>query len=123
QPMFASWPRQSLQEEVFGDHIAGENFFVHLKELMGRQDSEDLADILEVFQLCLLLGFRGRYALSGDGGTEQLLNAVQQKILRIRGGHGPLSPAWRLPTDEVMPTTRDPWVPRLAAVTGGSFVL
>ena len=69
QPMFASWPRQSLQEEVFGDHIAGENFFVHLQDLMARQDSQDLADILEVFLLCLLLGFRGRYAVQGEAGT------------------------------------------------------
>lgn len=122
QPMFASWPRQSLQEEVFGDHIAGENFFVHLRELMGRQDSEELADILEVFQLCLLLGFRGRYALSAEGGTEQLLGAVQQRILRIRGGYGPIAPAWALPADEMMPSSRDPWVPRLAAAAGGSFL-
>jgi len=122
QPMFASWPRQSLQEEVFGDHVAGENFFAHLQDLLARQDSEDLADILEVFQLCMLLGFRGRYATSAEGGTERLLAAVQQKIMRIRGGHGPLSPAWGLPADEVMPTSRDPWLPKLAIIAVGSFV-
>jgi type VI secretion system protein ImpK len=27
QPMFAEWARQPLQEEVFGEHMAGENFF------------------------------------------------------------------------------------------------
>ena len=122
QPMFASWPRQSLQEEVFGDHIAGENFFVHLQDLMARQDSQDLADILEVFLLCLLLGFRGRYAVQGEAGTDRLVASVQEKIHRIRGGTGPLSAAWALPSDEVMPTTRDPWLPRLAAIAGGSFV-
>lgn len=121
QPMFSSWPRQSLQEEVFGDHIAGENFFVHLQDLMGRQDSADLADLLEVFQLCLLLGFRGRYALSGDGATDRLIASVGQKIDRIRGGPGPLAPIWSLPTAEVLPDTRDRWIPRLAAIAGGGF--
>lgn len=121
QAMFASWPRQSLQEEVFGDHIAGENFFAHLQDLMARQDSEDLADVLEVFHLCLLLGFRGRYAFSADGGTDRIADGVLQKIRRIRGHAGPLSPAWGLPTHETMPTTRDRWVPRLAIAAGGSF--
>jgi type VI secretion system protein ImpK len=122
QPMFASWPRQSLQEEVFGDHIAGENFFVHLQDLMARQDSEDLADLLEVFHLCLLLGFRGRYAFAADGGTERIAEGIHQKIRRIRGQTGPLSPVWALPTNEVVPTTRDRWVPRLAFAAAGSFV-
>src|SRR5690606_39884196 len=85
QPMFASWPRQSLQEEVFGDHIAGENFFAHLQDLMARQDSEDLADVLEVFHLCLLLGFRGRYAFRADGGTDRLADGVPQKSRGVRG--------------------------------------
>ncbi len=122
QPMFASWPRQSLQEEVFGDHIAGENFFAHLQDLMARQDSEDLADVLEVFHLCLLLGFRGRYAFSADGGTDRIAEGVHQKIRRIRGHGGPLAPWWALPANEVMPTTRDRWVPRLAGIAVGSFL-
>jgi type VI secretion system protein ImpK len=123
QAIFASWPRQSLQEEVFGDHIAGENFFAHLQQLMSRQDSEDLADVLEVFLLCLLLGFRGRYAFSGEGGTERIQDSLLQRIRRIRGGDAPLSIAWALPTDEVMPGNRDRWVPKLAALAGGSLVL
>lgn len=123
QPIFASWPRQSLQEEVFGDHIAGENFFAHLQELMSRQDSEDLADVLEVFALCLLLGFRGKYAFTAEGGTERIQEAVLQRIRRIRGGDTPLSPAWALPANEVMPSNRDRWLPRLAAIAGGSAFL
>ncbi|HUE96312.1 MAG TPA: type IVB secretion system protein IcmH/DotU [Longimicrobiaceae bacterium] len=120
QPMFAAWPRQSLQEEVFGDHIAGENFFVHLQELLGRQDSEELADLLEVFELCILLGFRGRYAL-GHAGLDSVLGAVQQKIARIRGGRAPLSPSAALPAEEVIPESRDPWLRRLTWVMGGSI--
>ncbi|MBA4156467.1 MAG: DotU family type IV/VI secretion system protein [Gemmatimonadetes bacterium] len=123
QPSFASWPRQPLQEEIFGDHMAGETFFLHLKELLGRQDSEELADLLEVFQLCLLLGFRGRYGVGDPGGLDGLIAAVQEKILRVRGGHPPLSPQWKLPDDEAVTVARDPWVPRLAVVALASCVV
>jgi type VI secretion system protein ImpK len=122
QPMFAAWPRQSLQEEVFGDHVAGENFYVHLQELMSRQDSEQLADLLEVFQLCLLLGFRGRYAVAAPGAIEAVTTPLQQKIARIRGPGVDLSPAWPLPAGESMAAARDPWLRKLGIVSVASAI-
>jgi len=61
-PIFADWLRKPLQEELFGTHVAGETFFQHLQQLLGRPDSHDLADLLEVHYLCLVLGFGGRYS-------------------------------------------------------------
>jgi type VI secretion system protein ImpK len=122
QPMFAAWSQQPLQEEVFGDHIAGENFFRHLAELLARQDSEDLADLLEVYQLCLLLGFRGKYA-ANPAGLQSISSMVQDKIRRIRGGAPPLAPGSMLPSGEVAPVGRDRWVPRLAAAAGIALLL
>jgi type VI secretion system protein ImpK len=121
-PVFADWPRQPLQEEVFGDHMAGETFFRYLQELLGRQDSAELADVLEVFLLCMLLGYRGKYSAGGQGGLQALVSAAQEKILRIRGGRTELSPAWRPPAD-VIPTTRDPWVRRLAITALATLAL
>src|SRR5919199_4440507 len=86
QPMFADWGRRPLQEEIFGTHMGGELFFQYLQQLLGRQDSEDLADVLEVYQLCLLLGFKGRYAVADPAGVQAVIGAVQEKIRRIRGG-------------------------------------
>lgn len=122
QPMFASWAQQPLQEEVFGDHVAGENFFRHLAELLGRQDAEDLADLLEVFLLCLLLGFRGKYA-ANPAGLQSIVAMVQDKIRRVRGATGPISPQWALPSNEVAPSGRDRWLPRLAMTAGVALVL
>src|SRR5580704_12663318 len=62
-PAFADWAQRPLQEEMFGHNRAGEVFFDHLRNLLSRQDSAETADCLEVYCLCMLLGFRGKYAL------------------------------------------------------------
>ena len=66
QPIFAQWPRKPLQEELFGVHVAGEIFFNTVQRLLGQQDSDEVADVLEIYLLCLLLGFRGRYGIGGQ---------------------------------------------------------
>ncbi len=121
-PIFSEWPRQPLQEEVFGDHMAGETFFRQLQELLTRQDSPALADVLEVYLLCLLLGFRGKYSAGGQGELQALMNTAQEKIRRIRGARGELAPAWR-PPQEAIPTPRDAWVRRLAIIAGATLAV
>src|SRR5215213_7638443 len=115
QPMFASWPNRPLQEEIFGGHMGGEIFFQHLRQLLARQDSEDLADVLEVFQLCLLLGFQGRYRAGDRGELRGLATGGGEKVRRVRGRFGELSPSWALPEGEAPPRSRDPWLPWLTA--------
>jgi type VI secretion system protein ImpK len=123
QPMFAEWSRQPLQEEIFGDHLAGETFFRHLDALLAQQDSPMLADVLEVFQFCMLLGFRGKFGAMDPGGIAPLTAAVAEKIRRIRGPHGALSPDWALPVGESLPPSHDPWMARLLAVAGAALAL
>lgn len=122
-PMFAEWPRQPLQEELFGDHVAGETFFRHLQQLLAAGDSDDLADLLEVYHLCLLLGFQGRYAAGDRGELAAFQRGTAEKIARIRGPEGGMSPHGALPAGEVAPEARDPWVPRLIAAAGGTLVV
>jgi type VI secretion system protein ImpK len=113
QPMFAQWPTRTLQEEVFGVHMAGELFYQYLQQLMTRPDSPDLADILEVYLLCLLLGFRGRYSATQGSEIPALVQQLNEKIGRARGAARALSPRWR-PSPADIGTRRDRWVPRLA---------
>lgn len=92
-PSFAEWARKPLQEEMFGHNRAGNVFFDHLRQLLAEQDSEEVADCLELYCLCLLLGFRGRYALSSgenwDGARSAEIHALirqsREKMDRIRG--------------------------------------
>lgn len=122
QPMFSDWPRKPLQEEIFGGHMGGEVFFQNLKELLGRPDSEDLADLLEVHQICMLLGFKGRYTLGDTGELRSFIGQTAEKIHRIRGGFGPLGPQWAPLAGETLQVVRDPWLHRLimtAAISAG----
>jgi type VI secretion system protein ImpK len=114
QAMFADWPRRPLQEEVFGVHMAGEHFFQYLQQILGRPDSDDVADVLEVYELCLLLGFKGRYSVSRGAELQVLAAQVAEKIERVHGGMGELAPHWR-PSPAEIARPRDRWVPRLIA--------
>jgi type VI secretion system protein ImpK len=122
-PVFVDWPRMPLQEELFGGHTAGEIFFQCIDRLLAQRDSPRLADTLEVFALCLLLGYRGRYSLSGPEGTHTVLESIADKIQRIRGGVRPLSPNWSPPQDSVRPRIFDPWARRLTFGALGFLVL
>ena len=72
-PMFAEWPRRPLQDELFGGNVGGEAFFQQVRQLLVRQDSEQLADLLEIYQLCMLLGFHGRYSATESSDMQSLI--------------------------------------------------
>lgn len=113
-PVFSSWHSMPLQEEMFGHHVAGETFFDNLEKLMSRPDSHDVADVLEVYALCLLLGYKGRYGLSGPEATRPIIDSALDKIRRVRGPLTGLSPSWAVPEGGVVLAKRDPWVFPLA---------
>jgi type VI secretion system protein ImpK len=112
-PVFADWPRQPLQLERYGHQNAGEIFFQNLQRLMTRTDSQDLADLLEIHQLALLLGFGGRYNLGGRGELRGITMQTGERIQRIRQTSAWLAPAWALPSEASVQTSGDPWVSRL----------
>jgi type VI secretion system protein ImpK len=119
-PVFAEWVRKPMQEEMFGRHTAGEIFFENLKHLLGRRETHELADLLEVYQLCLLLGFAGRYSIIGRGELRAVIDAVDDKIRRIRQPRGEIAPYWRLPPQPFTQGSRDPWVKRMMWIATGS---
>lgn len=57
------WMNQPLQLALYREYTAGENFFVRLRALL---QSGRPALALEVYYLCLMLGFRGAYGKTGD---------------------------------------------------------
>ncbi len=122
KPVFQEWVRKPLQEELFGRHVAGELFFQNLEMLLGRRDSEELADLLEVYYLCVLLGYLGKYSIASKGDLRALMGQTDDKIKRIRGNRADLSPSWMLP-EETAPVRVDPWLRRLAIVAAACVLV
>ncbi|HET9409533.1 MAG TPA: DotU family type IV/VI secretion system protein [Candidatus Sulfotelmatobacter sp.] len=122
-PVFANWARLPLQAELFGNQLAGEIFFQQLEKTLSRNDSQETADLLEVYYLCLLLGFKGRYAAGGD--LRSLMAATQEKVRRVRGPFGPLSPRGAIPAEAVRLAQSDRWtriLGRFALITAAVAV-
>ena len=117
----ADWARRPLQDELFGGHMGGEWFFQHLDQLLSRPDSPELGDLLEVHQLCLLLGFRGKYGAGDNGQLHATTSRVAERLGRLRGAPGELAPHWPPPADRV--DTKDPWLRRLTIAAITSVVL
>lgn len=82
----SNWVGKSLEEELFGQREAGERFFKRLEALRARRDSQDLAEVLEVYFLCLLLGYEGKFAGGAKGELLQLTSNLRERIDRIYSG-------------------------------------
>lgn len=99
-----AWARKPLQLELFGEQLAGENFFVRLEEL--RRAGTPRVQALEVFHMCLLMGFQGRYLL--EDGSEKLgylCDRLGDEIASMRGRRAGFAPHWQAP-DRVMHALR-----------------
>ena len=85
------WLAQPLQLELYDRNDAGEEFFARLDALRGQ--ASERVDVLEVYYLCLALGFRGRYEFLPPGEHRDLVAAVYGDLARTPGlAPGPLAP-------------------------------
>lgn len=124
-PALSDWVRQPLGPQYFEQHVAGEVFFKNIRDLLTGEDSPHAADLLEVYQLCLLLGYRGRYGAGREGDVRMIIDRIAEKMHRIHGAPALLQPEWR-PTGEAVPAPPNPWGSRLtwlAAGAAGLFVV
>jgi type VI secretion system protein ImpK len=103
----AEWERKPFEEEMFGETRAGVVFFEKLERLHARRDSEQLANILEVYLLCLLLGFEGRYSGGLRGELDSIIERTKRRIDNIRQPNRHISPAGMLPADPAPQVSHD----------------
>ncbi len=95
------WEKNPLQLEYFGEQLAGNKFFEKLLSMV--KQIEQTADAVEIYYYCMLLGFKGKYAVYEQ---EKLLATMQQtanalvKAGKIRPTE--LSPHW-LANDQPKP--------------------
>jgi type VI secretion system protein ImpK len=122
-PVFSDWARMPLQEELYGHHMAGEVFFENIQKLLLRTDGAHAADVLELYAVCLLMGYLGRYRLTDPAGVHPVIQTVVDAIRRVRGGPTELAPGWAPPSDRVQVSGGDPWLKRLMVIAVASAVL
>lgn len=94
-----TWERTPLQLELFGDQLAGENFFSRLEET--RQKGAPKLQVLEVFHMCLLVGFQGKYLLEGSEKLGYLTSRLGDEIAHLKGKRAAFAPHALAP-DQVM---------------------
>ena len=94
-PWGGEWLTRGLAAELHGDAVGIDKFFALLDPMLAQP--ETYADLLELFYVCLALGFEGKYR-GGEGGR-QALAQIRARLHGIVAARRPpaaeLSPRWR----------------------------
>jgi len=98
-----AWMLQPLQLTLFGEQLAGENFFSRLEDL--RAQGAPRLQSLEIYYMCLLLGFQGKYLIEGQEKLGYLTARLGDEIALLRGKRTGFAPHWPLP-DKVAHTLK-----------------
>lgn len=72
------WLAEPMQIKMFDTFNAGEEFFDNLHQL--RQRSSINADVLEVYYLCLALGFKGKYQLQSPENLRRVIDDLNLEL-------------------------------------------
>ncbi|HLM43255.1 MAG TPA: DotU family type IV/VI secretion system protein, partial [Myxococcaceae bacterium] len=95
------WSSNPLQLHYFNENVAGDGFFARLNSV--RKDPHR-AEVLQVYYLCMLFGFQGRYRIRG-GELElmTLIDSVQKDLERAKPfDYDVLSPHGERPTESML---------------------
>lgn len=117
----SEWYENPLGLEYFGENIAGSEFFNKLEAI--RANAGKKAGLLEVYYICLALGFEGKYAFNPNE-LSPLIDKAGRELRALRGGAGELSPRWRPPEEALQAVGRQIplWV-ITAVLAGGIFLV
>lgn len=102
-----TWSSNPLQAVLFNESRAGANFFHRLQAVRQRE-----GEALEVYYLCLVLGFMGEYRFTAP---EQLHELIQQLRRELGAAAKKLSPHGLRPDETVLGGKSLPLIP-IAAV-------
>jgi type VI secretion system protein ImpK len=106
-PVFREWARSPMHNRLFkSGHVAGDTFFEYVRDLLIGDNSSATADVLEIYLLCLLLGYRGRYGEGNEGNLRAIEEKIAAKLQGIRGA-APLFAPSALPPPAEAPPERD----------------
>lgn len=100
-PLKDEWEKNPLQLEYFGEQLAGNKFFDKLSAMI--KQIETTQDAVEVYYFCMLLGFKGRYAIYEQDRLLSIMQSTANALVKV-GKIKPveLSPHW-LANDQPKP--------------------
>jgi type VI secretion system protein ImpK len=76
------WFARPVQLDLFGDNIAGEEFFRKLERLLDQ--AEKKREVLEVYYLCLSLGFEGKFKIFNSEERVRIIEETGRKLSKSR---------------------------------------
>lgn len=86
----ADWMARPLQLDLYRENTAGENFFVRLRALL-RAGDRPVA--VEIYYLCLVLGFQGAYRDGGEPqAIEKFTRAARDQVRKVLPDPSKVSP-------------------------------
>ncbi len=122
-PLRDEWEKYALQLEYFGEQLAGNKFFEKLDAML--KQIETTQDAVEIYYVCMLLGFKGRYGVY----EQEKLLAIMQKTANALVKVGKikpieLSPNW-LANDQPKPPEKRgmPVWAKISALSGLGLAL
>lgn len=92
-PIRNDWERNPLQLKYFGEQLAGNKFFDKLESMLPQ--IEVTQDAVEIYYYCMLLGFKGRYAVYEQEKLLAIMQNTANQLVKV-GKIKPveLSPNW-----------------------------
>lgn len=122
-PLRDEWEKYPLQLEYFGEQLAGNKFFDKLKAMLKQIDKT--ADAVEIYYVCMLLGFKGRYGVY----EQEKLLAIMQKTAEMLVKAGKINPVELSPNwlaedqPEIVEKKGMPVWTKIAAFSGIGFAI
>jgi len=117
------WLPRPLQLRYFNENVAGEAFFARLESV--RRDVTR-GEVLRVYYLCLLFGFRGQYAVRG-GQTElaEMIEKLRDELVRQKAiaSDVPLSPQGARPYEPIADARRNSLLIWLSVASAAASVI
>lgn len=117
-----AWMGKPLQLAYFNDFAAGEEFYNKLDTLRNTTEKKKL-EVLEVYYLCLTLGFKGKYAdLQGMERRKVLIDSLARELAAAKGvsvesggddkEKNRIAPHWKAPDPGLQNPVRQipPWL-------------
>lgn len=77
------WVSTPLQLDLYDQYDAGETFFTRLDKL--REQPKANAEALEVYYLCMTLGFKGKYQLHEQERLREIIEGTYDELQRLPG--------------------------------------